>query len=243
MFPSGLDDPDTLSDEKESSTTSPSTRDEDMDVDGSEGDSNGDDVDIGEPLIQSVVGPDGFRKFIMLPLWTINDFNSSIKQTHFNMLREKYQIPINIPMCLPFKCEKCYYRGVKDVEVYEQHLKVGLRFSLNALHCCLLQYLGLAVTQISPNTWKVFLGVEVLYRVMSNGAHGIMVEEFFHCYHPSEITQSKGMYSFVPRSLLLRPVCNTLDSNKNWKSCYFFIQRDNWICHPDDEEYILVDKT
>ena len=82
VFPSGLDDPGTLSDEKEPSTTSPSTRDEDMDVDGSEGDSNGDDVDIGEPLIQSVVGPDGFRKFIMLLLWTINDFNSSVKQTH-----------------------------------------------------------------------------------------------------------------------------------------------------------------
>ena len=82
VFLSSLNDPDTLSDERESSTTSPSIGDEDMDVDGSEGDLNGDDIDIGEPPIQSVVGPDGFRKFIMLLLWTINDFNSSVKQTH-----------------------------------------------------------------------------------------------------------------------------------------------------------------
>ena len=82
VFPSSLDDLDTLSDEREPSTTSPSTGDEDMDVDGSEGDLNGDDIDIAEPPIQSVIGPDGFRKFIMLLLWTINDFNSSIKQTH-----------------------------------------------------------------------------------------------------------------------------------------------------------------
>ena len=53
------------------------------------------------------------------------------------------------------------------------------------------------------------------------------VEEFFHCYHPSEITQSKGMYSFVPKSLLFRLVCDTPDFNRNWKSCYFFIQGDD----------------
>lgn len=82
----------------------------------------------------------------MLPLWTINDFNSSIKQQHFSTLREKYQIPVNIPMRLPFKHEKCYYKGVEDAEVYEQMLKAGLRFPLSALHYRLPQYLRLAIT-------------------------------------------------------------------------------------------------
>ena len=54
-------------------------------------------------------------------------------------------------MHLPFKHEKCYYKGVENVGVYEQHLKVGLWFPLSALHRHLLQYLGLVVTQISPN--------------------------------------------------------------------------------------------
>ena len=137
VFLSVLNDPGTSSTERESLATSPSTGDEDMDVEGSEGDSN-DDVDNGEPPIQSIVGPDGFRKFIMLPLWTINDFISSVKQTHFNTLREEYQILVNIPMCLPFKREKCYYKGVEDVRVYEQYLKAGLRFPLSALHRHLL---------------------------------------------------------------------------------------------------------
>ena len=87
----------------------------------------------------------------MLPLWTINDFNSTIKQKHFNTHREKYQIPIDIPLRLPFKYEKCYYEGAEDIKVYEQMLKVGLRFPLSALHGHLLQYQGLAVSQISPN--------------------------------------------------------------------------------------------
>ena len=59
---------------------------------------------------------------------------------------EKYQIPINIPMRLSLKQEKCYYEGVEDVDVYEQMLKVGLRFPLSALHRRFLQYLGRAVT-------------------------------------------------------------------------------------------------
>ena len=130
-------------------------------------------------------------------------------------------------MRLPFKREKCYYKGVKDIGMYEQMLKARLRFPLSALHHRLLQYLGLAVTQISPNAWRVFLGAKFLYRVMSDEACRITVKEFFHCYHPSEITQTWVMYSFVPRGLLLRLVCDTPDSNRNWKSHYFFIQGDD----------------
>ena len=88
VFPSGQNDPGTSNDERDLSANSPSIEDDDLDANGLEGDSNDD--DISEPPIQSVIGPDGFKGFIMLPLWMINDFNSSIKQQHFNTLREKY---------------------------------------------------------------------------------------------------------------------------------------------------------
>ena len=48
----------------------------------------------------------------------VNDFGSTIKQKHFDTLREKYQIPVNIPICLPYKFEKRYYQSVNDVKVY-----------------------------------------------------------------------------------------------------------------------------
>ena len=69
------------------------------------------------------------------------------------------------------------------------------------------------------------------------------MEEFFHCYRPDEIAQSKGMYNFVPRSLLLRLVCETLDSNRNWKNRYFFMEGDRWICHLGDTKHMPVDTT
>ena len=113
-------------------------------------------------------------------------------------------------MRLPYKSEKCYYEGLEDVGIYEQMLKVGLRFPLSALHRRLLQYLGLSINQILPNALRVFLSVEVLYGAMSDGARRLTVEEFFHCYRPTEVTQSKGMYNFTPKNPLLRLILRTL---------------------------------
>ena len=60
-----------------------------------------------------------FRQFILLLMWTVNDFNFAIKKKHFDTLKEKYQIPVGIPIRLPFKFEKCYYQDADDVGVYE----------------------------------------------------------------------------------------------------------------------------
>ena len=228
VYLSSQDDPSTSSDERVPSFNSSSTEgDEDVNMNGLKDDSSDQNIANAEPITQSVIGPNGLREFILLPLWTVNDFRSTIKQKQFDTLKEKFQIPVNIPICLPYKSEKCYYKGADDVGVYEQMLKVGLRFPLSTLHRCLLQYLGLVVTQISPNAWRVFLSAEVLYGVLSKEARRMTVEEFFHCYRPSEIFQSRGMYSFLPRKPSLRPVCETPDSNRNWKSRCFFLEGDD----------------
>ena len=242
VYPSSHKDHDSLSEERSLSASSPSSWDEGLEKGGPKDDFL-QDLDDNDAPIQSVVGPGGLRKFIILPIWTVNDFISSIKEPHFKTLRGKYQISDNIPLRLPYKWEKCYYDGIEGVGVYEQMLKVELRFPLSSLHRQLLQHLGLSVNQISPNAWRVFLSVEVLYRAMSDGARRLTMREFLHCYRPNEITQSKGMYSFMPRSPLLRLVCETADSNRNWKSRYFFKEGDDWMSCPGDNEFIPVETT
>ena len=112
----------------------------------------------------------------MLPEWPVNAFTTTIKEPHFNTLRAHYQIPDYIPICLPYKSEKCYYEGVDGVGVYEQMLKESLRFPLSSLHREILKCLGLFVSQISPNAWRVFIAMEVLYGAMSNSAlNGVRV--------------------------------------------------------------------
>ena len=144
-----------------------------------------------EQRIKFVVGTDGLREFVMLPKWTINYFTFTIKEAHFKTLRANYQIPDYIPIRPPYKSEKYYYDGVDDVGVYEQVLKAGLRFPLNSLKWELFQHLGLSVSQISPNTWRVFIAMEVLYGAMSDGARSLTIREFLHCYHPDEIDKWK----------------------------------------------------
>ena len=107
VYPSGQNDLDTSYGERVPSANSPSMEeDEDSNVDGSEsGSSRGSNreknVENAEPLIQSVIGPDSFREFLLLLMWTVNDFNSTIKRPHFETLRKRYQIPIGIPsVCL-----------------------------------------------------------------------------------------------------------------------------------------------
>ena len=151
----------------------------------------------------------------MLPEWTVNAFTSTIKEAHFKTLRANYQIPDYIPIRLPYKSKKCYYEGVDGVGVYEQVLKAGLRFPLNSLHRELLKYLGLSVSQISPNAWKAFIAMEVLYGAISNGARLLTVREFLHCYRSDEIDKSKGMYSFVPRKSVFKVIYETPDSNRD----------------------------
>ena len=105
-------------------------------------------------------------------------------------------------------------------------LKAGLRFPLSSLHRELLKHLGLSINQISPNAWRVFIAREVLYGAMIDGARRLTVREFFHCYRPDEIDKSRGIYSFATRSPLLKVIFETPNSNKVWKSRYFFLEGD-----------------
>ena len=57
--------------------------------------------------------------------------------------------------------------------------------------------------------------MEVLYGAMTDGARSLTVREFLHCYHPDEIDKLRGMYSFVPRSLLLKVIYETPDLNRD----------------------------
>ena len=105
--PLGQDDLGTSSNERSLSTSSPSSRDEDLDMDRLESDSNNNFVNV-EPPPQSIIGPDGLKEFILLPLWMVNEFRFTIKQKHFDTLRASVA---DVPKIMPFYHIKCllYY--------------------------------------------------------------------------------------------------------------------------------------
>ena len=107
VYPLGHKDQESPSEERSLSASSLSLTNEDMEM----ADLNEGSDDDEEQPIKSVVGADGLREFIMLLEWMVNDFRSTIKEKHFNILRANYQIPNNIPIHLPYKLEKRYYEA------------------------------------------------------------------------------------------------------------------------------------
>ena len=88
VYLSGYRDPNDLSEERSPSTSSPSSKNEDMEVaEPEEGSDDGEDQ-----RIKSVVGANGLMEFVMLPKWTVNAFTSTIKEAHFKTLRAAYLI-------------------------------------------------------------------------------------------------------------------------------------------------------
>ena len=122
--------------------------------------------------------------FILLAIWTVNDFKLMMTTKFFNNLRDHYQIPDNIPIYLPGKYEKCYSRKTVDVGMYDTMFAAGLRLPLTTLHCQLAIFLGQPISQIAPNAWRIFIGAKILWGRLNRGNRQLTLDEFFWCYRP-----------------------------------------------------------
>ena len=66
------------------------------------------------------------------------------------------------------------------------------------------------------------------------GNRHLSLDEFFYCYRPQHKVSAKGTYHFAPREKSLRLVSDMPDSNRNWKSRFFFVKGTDWVCRPDE---------
>ena len=199
-----------------------------------EEDGDGDEDDDGEGSSEGAsVGPRDNRPFILPTDWAVNKFLPSMSDKIFSELRVRYQIPKHIPIRLPYENKKCYTGRTANVGMYDTMFATELRLSLMALHHQLVDYLGLSVSQIAPNAWRTFIGVEILWGSLSGGNHQLTMDEFFYCYRPYHISSSKGTYHFAVREKDLKLVSDMPDSNWNWKSRFFFVEGTNWVCREE----------
>ena len=100
--------------------------------------------------------------FILPKMWTVNDFKPIMTANTFKNLRDCYQIFDHIPIKLPRKFEKCYSGKTTDIGMYDAMFAAGLRLPLTTLHCLLANFLGLSISQIAPNAWRIFIEAEIL---------------------------------------------------------------------------------
>ena len=123
--------------------------------------SDGDETDSDEEVIESTLGgPRDDCPFILPKKWTVNDFLPTMSENIFKTLRAYFQISDNILIRLPRKFEKCYTGKTADIGMYDAMFVARLRLSLTALHRQLANFLGLSVSQITLNNWRIFIGAD-----------------------------------------------------------------------------------
>ena len=118
--------------------------------------------------------------------------------------------------------------------MYDTMFAMGLGLPLMAQQRQLTNFLGLSVSQIAPNSWRIFIGVKILWGFLSGGNHQLSLDEFFYYYKPQHIVLSQGIYHFAARKKSLRLMSDMLGSNRNWKGRYFFVQGTDLVCHPQE---------
>ena len=109
-------------------------KDKDKEDEG-ERESDGDENDDDEEVLQSTSrSPRDDRPFILPKKWMVNDLLPTMSDKVFNTLRDRYQIPDNIPIRLPEEFEKYYSRKITNIGTYDAMFMIGLRLPLTALH-------------------------------------------------------------------------------------------------------------
>ena len=56
----------------------------------------------------------------------------------------------------------------------------------------------------------------------------------FYYYRPHHISSSKGTYHFAVKEKDLKLVSDMPDSNRNWKSRFFFVEGTDWVCREEE---------
>lgn len=103
------------------------------------------------------------REIILPDDYFIHDFPVDMSDEVFNRLRPHFQIPNNMPIRKGDIGENCYDGRSFDVGFYKTAFIAGLRLPLSFLHHRLASYIGMSINQIAPNSWRIFIGADVLW--------------------------------------------------------------------------------
>ena len=147
---------------------------------------------------------------------------SKMDDRKLDLLRKWYQIPDKLNPRLAIHGEWCCQPRF-GIGIYEAYLLGGLRLPLNTFARELLTRLGLGVCQFNPNSWRLVVSMQVLWREVFEGNRPLTVDEFLFCYKPSEINQSLGFYQFTARGKDYRLIKSLVTSDRNWKTEFFFV--------------------
>lgn len=143
-----------------------------------------------------------------------------VSQEKLNKMKNKYGLPPNVEVKLPWIREKADSPNEDWVYFYTFIFKFSFKFPITKFVKEIIIYYNLAPTQLMPNAWRILLGIEVLAERL--GIEFLM-SEFINCYSLVENNDDLSRYLF--RSQHKYSIINDSSTiNKLWKSKYIFVR-------------------
>ncbi|KAK3195687.1 hypothetical protein Dsin_026997 [Dipteronia sinensis] len=103
---------------------------------------------------------------------------------------------------------------------YEYNFRQGYRFHVPSLARCLLVYYDIALGQLMPNSWRIFISLSVLCEKY-NLKFGI--GSLLHNYYLKQHVHEKCRFSLILRSNATQLITDLTTNDRRWKYTFFFV--------------------
>ncbi|KAL8463576.1 hypothetical protein ACS0TY_034288 [Phlomoides rotata] len=137
---------------------------------------------------------------------------------HFQRI---YEIPLDVHIWAPTDNERAAQPPECYVAVYEDIMKSGFYFPLHPTISKLLASWNLTITQLTPNSWHIFISLLTLFDLEEYG-HYLNTDEVAYILLSRANDKGKGLYYLKARPKM-KTVKGVTKKIKDWKEKFFFV--------------------
>ena len=182
-----------------------------------------------ETGLSSSVGPEGGDTAVSVPR-VVRAFHAleevcGLDEETVSRFKDRFQFPDRVRVCRPTSEDRACHFFHGEVCFYEAAFTCRLRLPVHPFIMELLGFLGIALGQLMPNSWRIVVNCMEIW--LATNEDMIKVSELVHLYRLKE-SKEYGYYELVPWARRARIVRGLPSSFRYWKSRFVFVSGDDF---------------